>query len=278
MRFCSLYSGSSGNSILVGGEKANILIDVGMAGKKIDEALNSIGHNGKEIDGIFITHEHSDHIKGVGILSRKYDIPIYANDKTWAAMEGSLGKIKEHNIKIMDRRSIVNIKDISIKSFNIPHDAIAPVGYTVYHEGKMASVATDFGIYTEEIRDNIKDSEIILLECNHDISMLNYGPYPYSLKRRILSEVGHLSNEDCGEAVVKLAKYQPGKKIFLGHLSGTNNHPDLAYQTVLNLLNENGVKLDEDIHVSMANRGGPSQYINLSDRSIANTPTSTGGR
>lgn len=263
MIFCSLYSGSSGNSILIGSENAKILIDAGMPGKKLDEALLSVGHKGPEIDGIFITHEHSDHIKGVGILSRKYDIPIYANANTWSAMESSLGKIKEHNIRIMDRRSTVNIKDLSIKSFNIPHDAIAPVGYTVYCDGKQASVATDFGTYTEEIRDNIKDSEIILLESNHDVNMLKFGPYPYTLKRRILSEVGHLSNEDCGEAVVNLAKYKSGKKIFLGHLSGTNNHPDLAYQTVLNCLNEKGIVQGEDLYLSMASRSNPSEYINL---------------
>ena len=263
MIFSSLYSGSSGNSIFVSGEKSKILVDVGMPGKKIDEALIKIGENPSDIDGIFITHEHSDHIKGVGILSRKYDIPIYANDKTWSAMEKSLGKIKEHNIKIMDRRSTVDIGDLSIKSFVIPHDAISPVGYTICNKEKRVSIATDFGVFTEEIFDNIKDSAAILLECNHDVSMLKYGPYPYNLKRRILSEVGHLSNDDCGNALVSLAKHGIGKNILLGHLSNTNNQPDLALQTVLNIIQENGLKEGQDINIAMADRNNPSGYMKL---------------
>lgn len=263
MKFCPLYSGSSGNSIFLASDEAKILIDVGLPGKKIDEALKAIGQNPQELNGIFITHEHSDHIKGVGVLSRKYDIPIYASDQTWIAMEASIGKIKEHNIKIMDRRSIVDIKDLSIKSFNIPHDAASPAGYTVYSKGKQASVATDFGTFTQEIYDNLKDSEVILLESNHDVNMLKFGPYPYSLKRRILSEIGHLSNEDCGSAIVNILKNGLGKKFVLGHLSNTNNHPDLAYQTVLNVLNENGIKQGEDVFITMANRKAPSPLIEI---------------
>lgn len=219
MKFCSLYSGSSGNSIFIASDNTRVLIDAGLAGKKIDEALKHIGEEASSIDGIFITHEHIDHIKGVGVLSRKYDIPIYANDNTWAVMEKNIGKIKEHNIRIMDRRSSIAIKDLEIRSFNIPHDAIAPVGYTVSSGGKNASVVTDFGVFTEEIRDNIIDSDIILLESNHDINMLRMGPYPYNLKLRVLGENGHLSNEDCGNAIVSLIKSDKKKQIMLGHLS-----------------------------------------------------------
>ena len=261
MIFCSLYSGSSGNSIFVASDKSKILIDAGMPGKKIDAALNEIGQNAEGMKGIFVTHEHSDHIKGIGVMSRKYDIPIYANDKTWSAMEGSIGKIKEHNIKVIDRRSTIQIEDMSIKSFAIPHDAIAPVGYTIESGNKKISVATDFGTFTEEIKENIRESEVILLESNHDVSMLKYGPYPYLLKRRILSEVGHLSNDDCGRAIVEISKYGPIKKILLGHLSRTNNNPDLAYQTVLSTIEENGLKQGKDVILGMADRNNPSGYI-----------------
>lgn len=261
MIFCSLYSGSSGNSIFVSSGKTNILIDAGLPGKKIDEALKSIDKDPSSIDGIFITHEHSDHIKGVGILSRKYDIPIYANDKTWSAMEASLGKIKEHNIKIMDRRSVVQIGDLDVKSFVIPHDAIAPVGYTISNNDKKVSVATDFGTFTDEIYNNIKDSRVILLESNHDVNMLKYGPYLYTLKRRILSEIGHLSNEDCGKAIIDIAKCGEGKNILLGHLSKTNNNPDLAFQTALSAIEEKGIVQGKDITLSMAKRDNPSGYI-----------------
>ena len=263
MVFCSLYSGSSGNSMFIGTEKAKILIDAGLPGRKIDMAFQEIGQNPRDVKGIFITHEHSDHIKGVGVLSRKYDIPIYANADTWSAMEGSIGKVKEHNIKVIDKRSLTQIEDINIKAFNIPHDASSPMGYTVSDEKKSISVATDFGTFTKEIYDNIKESEIILLESNHDVNMLKFGPYPYTLKRRILSEIGHLSNDDCGTAIIELVKHKLNKKIILGHLSTTNNHPDLAYQTVLNVIRENGIKENEDIILTMADRHSPSNYITI---------------
>ena len=263
MKFCSLYSGSSGNSIFIASDNTRVLIDAGLAGKKIDDALKHIGEESSSIDGIFITHEHIDHIKGVGVLSRKYDIPIYANDNTWAVMEKNIGKIKEHNIRIMDRRSSITINDLEIRSFNIPHDAIAPVGYTVSSAGKNASVVTDFGVFTEEIRDNIIDSDIILLESNHDVNMLRMGPYPYKLKLRVLGENGHLSNEDCGSAIVSLLKNDKKKQIVLGHLSGTNNHPDLAYQTVVDVLSENGIRPGDDVILQLASRHNPSEIILL---------------
>lgn len=263
MKFCSLYSGSSGNSIFIASDNAKVLIDAGLAGKKIDDALKHIGEESSSIDGIFITHEHIDHIKGVGVLSRKYDIPIYANDNTWAVMEKNIGKIKEHNIRIMDRRSSITINDLEIRSFNIPHDAIAPVGYTVSYAGKNASVVTDFGVFTEEIRDNIIDSDIILLESNHDVNMVRMGPYPYKLKLRVLGENGHLSNEDCGSAIVSLLKNDKKKQIVLGHLSGTNNHPDLAYQTVVDVLSANGIRPGDDVILQLASRHNPSEIILL---------------
>lgn len=263
MKFCSLYSGSSGNSIFIASDNAKVLIDAGLAGKKIDDALKHIGEESSSIDGIFITHEHIDHIKGVGVLSRKYDIPIYANDNTWAVMEKNIGKIKEHNIRIMNRRSSITINDLEIRSFNIPHDAIAPVGYTVSYAGKSASVVTDFGVFTEEIRDNIIDSDIILLESNHDVNMLRMGPYPYKLKLRVLGENGHLSNEDCGSAIVSLLKNDKKKQIVLGHLSGTNNHPDLAYQTVVDVLSANGIRPGDDVILQLASRHNPSEIILL---------------
>ena len=163
----------------------------------------------------------------------------------------------------MDRRSSITINDLEIRSFNIPHDAIAPVGYTVSYAGKNASVVTDFGVFTEEIRDNIIDSDIILLESNHDVNMLRMGPYPYKLKLRVLGENGHLSNEDCGSAIVSLLKNDKKKQIVLGHLSGTNNHPDLAYQTVVDVLYANGIRPGDDVSLQLANRHNPSEIILL---------------
>ncbi|MBV7273285.1 MBL fold metallo-hydrolase [Clostridium thailandense] len=259
MIFCSLYSGSSGNSLFVSSDNAKVLVDAGLSGKHIENALLNIGHNTKDIDAIFVTHEHIDHTKGVGVLSRKYDIPIYANAPTWQAMSATIGKIKEHNIKIIEN-NYVNIKDIDVLSYKISHDAVAPSGYALQNKNKKVCIATDLGFFSDDVNNSIKDADVILLESNHDVEMLKFGPYPYKLKRRILSDIGHLSNEDCGKAIVNITN-DKFKKIILGHLSKTNNYPELAYQTVLNVLNSANVKLDKDLSLSMAKRDIPSNYI-----------------
>ncbi len=260
MIFCPLYSGSSGNSIFVSSGKTKLLIDAGLPGKSIESAMNHIGHNAAEVDGIFITHEHGDHVKGVGVISRKYDIPIYTNEATWNAIRNSIGKVKDHNIKIIEES--VSINDMEIRSFGISHDAACPRGYSVTAGNKKACVATDLGFFSQEVRRNIEDADIVLLECNHDIEMLKFGPYPYVLKRRILSDVGHLSNDDCAKAIVSITNSK-FKNIILGHLSKTNNYPDLAYQTVLNILNDHSITLDKDISLGMAKRDMPSNYIEI---------------
>ncbi|MBI6872916.1 MBL fold metallo-hydrolase [Clostridium aciditolerans] len=259
MIFCSLYSGSSGNSLFVSSDKAKVLIDAGLPGKSIENALLNIGHNAKDIDAIFVTHEHIDHTKGVGVLSRKYDIPIYANSPTWEAMSGTIGKIKEHNINVIDS-SYISVKDMDVLSYKISHDAAAPSGYALQYKDKKVCIATDLGFFSDEVNTALKDADVVLLESNHDVEMLKFGPYPYNLKRRILSDIGHLSNEDCGKAIVDITN-DKFKKIILGHLSKTNNYPELAYQTVLNVLTSAGVKLDKDLSLSMAKRDMPSNYI-----------------
>lgn len=259
MIFCPLYSGSSGNSVFVASEEGSVLIDAGLPGKSIEKAIADIGKNPNNIDGIFITHEHIDHVKGVGVLSRRYNIPIYANELTWRGMEKTIGKIKEENIKIIDKDSI-SIKDMSICSYRIPHDAADPMGYSIHCGKNKVSIATDLGYFSEEVEEGIKNSNVILLESNHDEQMLKFGPYPYTLKRRILSDVGHLSNHNCGKAIVNMMKYNC-KKVILGHLSKTNNYPELAYETVVSVLRENGVKVNEDVFITMAKRDMPSNYI-----------------
>ncbi|MCB2290369.1 MBL fold metallo-hydrolase [Clostridium sp. CS001] len=261
MIFCPLYSGSSGNSIFVASQNTRILVDAGMPGKSIESALKQIDQNPNQIDGIFITHEHSDHIKGAGIISRKYDTPIYANENTWRAMEGKIGKIKESNIKIIED-NYVDIKDMHIVNYNISHDAAAPVGFALYSGKKKVCIATDLGYFSEEVENMIKDADVILLESNHDVEMVKFGPYPYPLKRRILSDVGHLSNEACGKAIVKIMNDKQ-KHIILGHLSKTNNYPDLAYQTVVSVLKENYIEVGRDISLNLARRDMPSDVIDF---------------
>jgi phosphoribosyl 1,2-cyclic phosphodiesterase len=239
---------------------AKILIDAGLPGKSIDKALKDIGQNPSELDAIFVTHEHSDHVKGIGVLSRKYNLPIYANEMTWKAMPSSIGNIKEDNIRIMSEAH-VNIKDLDIMSFQIPHDSASAQGYTVYHGNKKIAVATDLGHYSEEVRKNIQDADVVLIESNHDVEMLKFGPYPYALKRRVLSDYGHLSNENCGRAIADMIDGSKRKRVILGHLSETNNYPELAYQTVVNILRENNIELNKDIGLTVARRDMPSNYV-----------------
>ncbi|MFC0904753.1 MBL fold metallo-hydrolase [Clostridium sp. MT-14] len=261
MIFCPLYSGSSGNSIFLASCHAKILIDAGLSGKSIERGLAKIGYNANEIDAILVTHEHIDHIKGVGVLSRKYNIPIYANTLTWKAMLKSVGKIKENNLNIITN-NYISIKDMDIISYSISHDAVDPCGYAVDCNGKRACVATDSGFISEENKAILRDSDVLLIESNHDVEMLKFGPYPYELKRRILSKIGHLSNDDCGKAILDILNGK-FKRIILGHLSKINNYPELAYQTVATTLNEAGVKLKSDINISMAKRDEPSNFINF---------------
>lgn len=263
MKFWSLYSGSSGNSLFISSKDTSILVDAGLTGKAIIGAMENIGEEIHKIDGIFITHEHIDHVKGVGILSRKFNIPIYANEKTWIAMEKCVGKIKEENIRIIDRE--ISLKDLNIRAFNVPHDAAKCYGYTVEDaRGNILSTVTDMGVFTREIKENIKDSDIVLIESNHDVHMLKYGPYPYELKRRVLSELGHLSNEDCARAILDIMDNRH-KKIILGHLSGTNNVPELAYKTVENEIIRNGLAIgaDKEIDLMLASRHMPSSFCNI---------------
>ncbi|NLU07235.1 MBL fold metallo-hydrolase [uncultured Clostridium sp.] len=262
MIFCSLYSGSSGNSIFLASHHTKILVDAGLSGKSIEKGLTRIGYKANEIDAILVTHEHIDHIKGVGVLSRKYNIPIYANFLTWKAMMKSIGKIKENNIRVITKNTI-NINDMDITGFSISHDAVDPYGYAIDCHNKRACIATDLGFIPEETKSILKNSDVILLESNHDVEMLKFGPYPYELKRRILGKKGHLSNDDCGKAILDILNSSKFKRIVLGHLSKINNYPELAYQTVAATLSTAGVKLNVDVNVSTAKRNEPSNFINF---------------
>ena len=262
MKFCSISSGSSGNSVYVGSEKTHILIDVGLSGKKIQEGLTEINLTGNDIKAIFITHEHSDHIKGAGILSRKFNLPIYATAGTWKGMEKDLGKISEENIKVIDKNKDIELEDLLIHAYEIPHDANEPVGYSVISNNVKISVATDIGHITEIIKENIKGSSALLLEANHDENMLKVGKYPYQLKRRILGKFGHLSNETSGELLAQILDDKL-KYVLLGHLSQENNFPELAYETVAGILKEKGVNVGVDLDLKMAPRYNCSNLIKL---------------
>lgn len=262
MEFCSIYSGSSGNCIYVASDRTKILVDAGLTGKKIQEGLKEIGVSPNDINAIVVTHEHDDHIKSAGILSRRFNIPIYANTNTWEAMLDKIGDINMDNIKIFDGYSPFDIGDVCVVPYPIPHDAAAPCGYSFIHDRCKVSIATDIGYASEAVKNNIKDSDLILLESNHDVEMLKVGPYPYPLKLRILSDSGHLSNEACGNTIVEILNSRI-KKVVLGHLSKTNNYPELALRTVLSILEMNGIRdgRDIDIDIAMRDKVGKLQVI-----------------
>lgn len=260
IKFCSLYSGSSGNSIFIKTDSVKLLMDVGLSAKKIIEALLSIGEDPSTIDAVLVSHEHVDHTRGIGILSRKFNIPIYANKGTWDAMEQLIGPVKADNKVYFNTGIDFDVKGLNINSFSIPHDASEPVGFSFYNENKKVTVATDIGHITNSLLKCFEMSDLILLESNHDIEMLKVGPYPWHLKKRIMGDNGHLSNEMAGKVIAYMAE-KGTKKFLLGHLSRENNFPELAYQTVYNALMEKNIQAGKDIMLEVALRDRVGKVI-----------------
>ena len=232
MEFCSIASGSSGNCIFVGTSEANILIDAGISAKKICEGLRGIDIDPADIDGIFITHEHIDHIQGIQVFAKKYNIDIYGTKKTLKAL---IAKYKEdfgdcRMIEIIPDIDIC-LKDAIIHPFAVSHDAADPVGYRIESEGKRFAVATDLGFFDDYIVDNLKELDGICIEANHDINMLMVGKYPYHLKQRVAGPKGHLSNDACADLLCRIF-CERLKHILVIHLSKDNNYAELAFETV----------------------------------------------
>lgn len=264
MRMASIASGSSGNSIYIGSEKTHILIDAGISNKRIEEGLNALGIKADELSALFITHEHSDHIKGLKVFTKKHRIPVYTS-------KGSMEEIRR--MKIMEgfeellfpitSDKATDIGELSVKPFRINHDAREPFAYRISCENKAVAVATDMGNYNEDIVNHLSNLDAVLVEANHDIRMLEAGPYPYYLKRRILSDFGHLSNENAGKLLCRIF-HNKLKKIFLGHLSRENNYPSLAYEAVkceLSLLT--GVSAAADLPIEVAKRDCISEVAQI---------------
>ena len=233
MKFCPVTSGSSGNCIYIGSDAHSVLIDAGVSGRRIEAGLNTIDQTTGDIDGLLITHEHADHIKGVGVLARRFGIPIYTTEGTAKAMSErvSLGKIPEGRIHIIREDEPFSVGDLTVTAFAVSHDAAQPVGFRVESGGKSCAVATDMGEYTEYTLGHLQELDVLLLEANHDLHMLQAGPYPYYLKRRIMGEKGHLSNDDAGRMLCRLL-HDDIRHVYLGHLSRENNYEALAFETV----------------------------------------------
>ncbi len=263
MRLCSIASGSSGNCIYVGNDNTHLLVDTGISKKKIEEGLHILEVDGKEIDGILITHEHSDHIQGLGVFSRKYEVPIYATKGTLQGIREykGLGKMPEGLLHEISANKSFPVGDLDIHPFTISHDAKEPTGFRISDTKKSIAVATDLGIYDQYIVENLKNLDAVLLEANHDVHMVEVGPYPYHLKQRVLGKQGHLSNELSGRLLCDIL-HEGLKYVMLGHLSKENNYEELAYETVkLEVsLGDNPYK-GEDIPLIVAKRDTISKIL-----------------
>ncbi|MCR4617676.1 MAG: MBL fold metallo-hydrolase [Lachnospiraceae bacterium] len=264
MRFCAFASGSSGNCTYAGSDNSHILVDVGISGKRVCEALNTAGLDGRDLDGILITHEHSDHICGLGVISRKFGIPIYATSKTVDAIkrDKSVGNIDESLFNIIEADKKFMIGDLTVNPMKISHDAADPVGYRISYGNKKVAVCTDLGKYDDYTVECLKGLDAVLLEANHDVKMLQLGPYPYPLKQRILGDRGHLSNELSGQLLSRIL-HDNMKYVFLGHLSKENNLPELAYEAVRTEVTLSPVNKyrGDDFYISVAKRDEMSELI-----------------
>ncbi|MFD1734976.1 MBL fold metallo-hydrolase [Bacillus salitolerans] len=231
LHFSVLASGSTGNAIYVGTDNMKLLVDAGHSGKQMDELFKKIQVNPKELSGILVTHEHSDHIKGVGILARKHNIPIYANSKTWKAMEHLIGEVPTEQKFIFETGQVKTFMDMDVESFGVSHDAAEPMFYVFHHGDKKLVLITDTGYVSDRMKGIIQNADAYVFESNHDVEMLRMGRYPWSIKRRILSDVGHVSNEDAALAMADVVGDRT-KRIYLAHLSQDNNMKDLARMSV----------------------------------------------
>lgn len=243
LRFSVLASGSTGNAFYIESEQQRLLVDAGLSGKQLDRLFQEINIDPSNLSSILVTHEHSDHIKGLGVFARKYKLPIYANAKTWQAMEKSIGNLSIDQKFHFNLEEIKTFGDIDVESFGVSHDAAEPMFYTFHHQGKKVALVTDLGYVSERIKKIVEGADAYIFEANHDVGMLRMGRYPWNVKRRILGDSGHISNEDCGLALADIVDNNT-QRIYLAHLSLDNNMRDLARMSVDNVLQERGISLE----------------------------------
>lgn len=261
----TIASGSSGNCIYIGSDETHILIDAGISRKKIEEGLHAADLSLKDISAVFVTHEHSDHIKGLGVMARKDQVPVYSTKGTIDGIRNSstLGEMPEELFHEIERDCDITIGDLCVHDFKVSHDANDPVAYTISCNDKKAGVITDLGVYNDYILDNLKGADCLLVEANHDVNLLQVGSYPYYLKQRILGSKGHLSNELSGQLINSLL-HDNMSKIMLGHLSKENNYDKLAFETVrLEIDMSDNLFKAKDFDIEVAKRSEPSKIINF---------------
>ncbi|KIL49227.1 MBL fold metallo-hydrolase [Jeotgalibacillus soli] len=248
MHMSVLASGSTGNAIYVETEDHAFLVDAGLSGKQMELLFQQIGRSMKNLSGLLVTHEHSDHIKGLGIVARRYGLPVYANEKTWNAMEPLIGKIDSEQKFIFPMESVKSFGSLDIESFGVSHDAAEPMFYVFHQNGKKIVIMTDTGYVSDRMKGTIGSADAYVFESNHDVGMLRMCHYPWNIKRRILSDVGHVSNEDAAIAMSDVVGDNT-KRIYLAHLSKDNNMKDLARMSVTQTLQERGYVVGEQFEL-----------------------------
>jgi phosphoribosyl 1,2-cyclic phosphodiesterase len=247
MQIQVLASGSTGNAIFIEIDNTKLLVDAGISARRIKQSLDNIGTKVEDIDGVLITHEHRDHVNGLQTLLKKYRLPAYARPDTWQSMY-CRAALPDECCKILP--DSLDIGKIKVEPFSISHDAIDPVGFRLYSGNKKVCVATDLGFVTPTVKDALALSDVLVLESNHDVDMLKNGSYPWHLKKRIMSNRGHLANTDAGWALARLNR-KAHTHVFLAHLSQENNRPELAEDTVAAILTDQGCKIGQDITLQL---------------------------
>ena len=256
MQIHILASGSSGNAIFIELGGARFLVDAGISARRIEQGLKAVGEDPAGLDAVLVTHEHSDHVSGLPVFSRKFKIPVYARRRTWDAFQ------PVHYVESCYRRelgSLLEIGGVCIDPFAVSHDAAEPVGYCFQQGGLKCVVATDLGCVSERVEQDISYADVLVFESNHDVALLRNGPYPEYLKKRILGTRGHLSNLETGRCLSRMGK-KTGMHVFLAHLSQHNNRPDLALSTVATVLEQQGCRPEQDLFLHLAQ---PAQTVSF---------------
>lgn len=244
LHFSVLASGSTGNAVYIESDSHSFLVDAGLSGKQMEGLFQKIGRDMSKLSGIFVTHEHSDHIKGIGVVARKYKLPVYANEKTWQAMDGLIGEVAVDQKFVFNMETVKSFGSTDIESFGVSHDAAEPMFYVFHNSGKKLVLITDTGYVSDRMKGIISNADSYVFESNHDVQMLRMGRYPWNIKRRILSDVGHVSNEDAALAMSEVVGDNT-KKVYLAHLSLDNNMKELARMSVAQTLESRGMIVGE---------------------------------
>lgn len=235
MRLTPLASGSAGNSFLLQAESTSILVDAGLTAKQIALRLGTVGVDPASLSAIIVSHGHSDHVKGVGVLSRKFKLPVWMNRGTWEVAGSSLGEL--HRLQFFETGKVFKIDGLRVHPFSVPHDCADPVGFRISCGAARVGIATDLGLATNLVQTVLTGLQVVVLESNHDPKMLRDGPYPWELKQRVQGRLGHLSNQASSRLLQRIFSDEL-RAVILAHVSQTNNLPELALESARSCLGE----------------------------------------